>query len=88
MPGVGLLGPLPEPAGSTGGDERRWLCHPPLRPGYHGEGFGAILLFAACHLPDSSIPQYGYVMENLLRWGPGGGGWDLSHVPRASVSPR
>ncbi|XP_075593217.1 bcl-2/adenovirus E1B 19 kDa-interacting protein 2-like protein isoform X1 [Balearica regulorum gibbericeps] len=36
--------------------------------GYHGEGFGAILLFAACHLPDSSIPRYSYVMENLLRY--------------------
>ncbi|KAM9251966.1 LOW QUALITY PROTEIN: bcl-2/adenovirus E1B 19 kDa-interacting protein 2-like protein [Cariama cristata] len=36
--------------------------------GYHGEGFSAILLFAACHLPDSSIPRYGYVMENLLRY--------------------
>ncbi|XP_049661666.1 bcl-2/adenovirus E1B 19 kDa-interacting protein 2-like protein isoform X4 [Accipiter gentilis] len=36
--------------------------------GYHGEGFGDILLFAACHLPDNSIPQYGYVMENLLRY--------------------
>ncbi|KAM9214785.1 LOW QUALITY PROTEIN: bcl-2/adenovirus E1B 19 kDa-interacting protein 2-like protein [Leptosomus discolor] len=36
--------------------------------GYHGEGFGAILLFAACHLPDSGIPRYGYVMENLLRY--------------------
>ncbi|XP_075032294.1 bcl-2/adenovirus E1B 19 kDa-interacting protein 2-like protein isoform X1 [Calonectris borealis] len=50
------------------GDDRRWLCHPLLRPGYHGEGFGAILLFAACHLPDSGIPRYGYVMENLLRY--------------------
>ncbi|KAM6365346.1 bcl-2/adenovirus E1B 19 kDa-interacting protein 2-like protein [Pluvialis apricaria] len=36
--------------------------------GHHGEGFGTILLFAACHLPDSSIPRYGYVMENLLRY--------------------
>ncbi|XP_063213480.1 bcl-2/adenovirus E1B 19 kDa-interacting protein 2-like protein isoform X1 [Chroicocephalus ridibundus] len=36
--------------------------------GYHGKGFGAILLFAACHLPDSSIPRYSYVMENLLRY--------------------
>ncbi|XP_074931360.1 bcl-2/adenovirus E1B 19 kDa-interacting protein 2-like protein isoform X3 [Phalacrocorax aristotelis] len=36
--------------------------------GYHGEGFGSVLLFAACHLPDSSIPRYGYVMENLLRY--------------------
>uniref|UniRef100_A0A8C4UPV9 Uncharacterized protein n=1 Tax=Falco tinnunculus TaxID=100819 RepID=A0A8C4UPV9_FALTI len=42
--------------------------------GYDSEGFGAILLFAACHLPDSSIPRYSYVMENLLRWGPGGTG--------------
>ncbi|XP_074931361.1 bcl-2/adenovirus E1B 19 kDa-interacting protein 2-like protein isoform X4 [Phalacrocorax aristotelis] len=45
-----------------------WLCHPPLWAGYHGEGFGSVLLFAACHLPDSSIPRYGYVMENLLRY--------------------
>ncbi|KAM6229023.1 bcl-2/adenovirus E1B 19 kDa-interacting protein 2-like protein isoform 3-T3 [Spheniscus humboldti] len=37
-------------------------------PGYHGEGFGTVLFFAACHLPDSSIPRYGYVMENLLRY--------------------
>ncbi|XP_055648243.1 bcl-2/adenovirus E1B 19 kDa-interacting protein 2-like protein isoform X3 [Falco peregrinus] len=36
--------------------------------GYDSEGFGAILLFAACHLPDSSIPRYSYVMENLLRY--------------------
>uniref|UniRef100_A0A663DQ50 BCL2 interacting protein like n=1 Tax=Aquila chrysaetos chrysaetos TaxID=223781 RepID=A0A663DQ50_AQUCH len=68
VPGVGLLGLLPEPAGFSGGDDRCWLCHPLLWPGYHGEGFGAILLFAACHLPDSSIPRYGYVMENLLRY--------------------
>ncbi|XP_064331304.1 bcl-2/adenovirus E1B 19 kDa-interacting protein 2-like protein isoform X1 [Phalacrocorax carbo] len=45
-----------------------WLRHPPLWAGYHGEGFGSVLLFAACHLPDSSIPRYGYVMENLLRY--------------------
>lgn len=60
-----------------GGDDGRWPCHPPLRPGYHGEGFGAILLFAACHLPDSNVPRYGYVMENLLRWAPR----DPSHGP-------
>ncbi|XP_068778692.1 bcl-2/adenovirus E1B 19 kDa-interacting protein 2-like protein isoform X1 [Struthio camelus] len=36
--------------------------------GYHSGGLGAILLFAACHLPDSSIPQYDYVMEHLLRY--------------------
>ncbi|XP_052653043.1 bcl-2/adenovirus E1B 19 kDa-interacting protein 2-like protein isoform X2 [Harpia harpyja] len=48
--------------------------------GYHSEGFGAMLLFAACHLPDSSIPRYSYVMENLLRWG-SRAGWDLSTCP-------
>uniref|UniRef100_A0A8B9S537 BCL2 interacting protein like n=1 Tax=Apteryx owenii TaxID=8824 RepID=A0A8B9S537_APTOW len=36
--------------------------------GYHSEGLGVILLFAACHLPDGSIPQYDYVMEHLLRY--------------------
>ncbi|XP_064355218.1 bcl-2/adenovirus E1B 19 kDa-interacting protein 2-like protein isoform X2 [Dromaius novaehollandiae] len=36
--------------------------------GYHDEDLSAILLFAACHLPDSSIPQYDYVMEQLLRY--------------------
>ncbi|KAM6106615.1 LOW QUALITY PROTEIN: bcl-2/adenovirus E1B 19 kDa-interacting protein 2-like protein [Pterocles gutturalis] len=36
--------------------------------GYHGEGIGVVLLFATCHLPHSSIPRYGYVMENLLRY--------------------
>ncbi|XP_042641547.1 bcl-2/adenovirus E1B 19 kDa-interacting protein 2-like protein [Tyto alba] len=62
-----LLGPLTEPGGS-GRDGWHWLCHPPLWPGYHGRGFGAILLFAACCLPHGSIPQYSYMMENLLRY--------------------
>lgn len=80
VPGLGLLDLLPEPAGFLEGDNRCWLFHPPLWPGYHGEGFGDILLFAACHLPDNSIPQYGYVMENLLRWGPERAG-NLPHAP-------
>ncbi|MBZ3873962.1 Caytaxin [Sciurus carolinensis] len=34
--------------------------------GYYGEGLNAIVVFAACFLPDSSSPDYHYVMENLF----------------------
>uniref|UniRef100_A0A3Q2XQ28 ATCAY kinesin light chain interacting caytaxin n=1 Tax=Hippocampus comes TaxID=109280 RepID=A0A3Q2XQ28_HIPCM len=34
--------------------------------GYFGEGLNAIIVFSACYLPDSSIPEYHYVMENLF----------------------
>ncbi|XP_068092795.1 protein prune homolog 2 isoform X3 [Hyperolius riggenbachi] len=34
--------------------------------GYYGEGINAIIVFAACFLPDSSHPDYHYVMENLF----------------------
>ncbi|XP_029074826.1 caytaxin isoform X1 [Monodon monoceros] len=34
--------------------------------GYYGEGLNAIIVFAACFLPDSSSPDYHYVMENLF----------------------
>ncbi|KAM4707715.1 protein prune homolog 2 isoform 2-T2 [Discoglossus pictus] len=34
--------------------------------GYYGEGINAIIVFAACFLPDSSRPDYNYVMENLF----------------------
>ncbi|XP_060614031.2 bcl-2/adenovirus E1B 19 kDa-interacting protein 2-like protein isoform X1 [Anolis sagrei] len=36
--------------------------------GYDGEGLNAIIVFAACYLPDSSIPDYPYVMENLFMY--------------------
>ncbi|XP_032992206.1 bcl-2/adenovirus E1B 19 kDa-interacting protein 2-like protein isoform X1 [Lacerta agilis] len=36
--------------------------------GYFGEGLNAIIMFAACYLPDSSTPDYPYVMENLFRY--------------------
>uniref|UniRef100_A0A8C3FNR5 Bcl-2/adenovirus E1B 19 kDa-interacting protein 2-like protein n=1 Tax=Chrysemys picta bellii TaxID=8478 RepID=A0A8C3FNR5_CHRPI len=36
--------------------------------GYHGEGLNAIILFASCYLPHSSIPDYQYVMEHLFRY--------------------
>ncbi|KAJ8408251.1 hypothetical protein AAFF_G00256650 [Aldrovandia affinis] len=34
--------------------------------GYYGEGLNAIIVFAACHLPDSSCADYHYIMENLF----------------------
>lgn len=36
-------------------------------PGYHGDGLNAVILFASCYLPRSSIPNYTYVMEHLFR---------------------
>lgn len=37
-------------------------------PGYYGDGLNAIIVFAACFLPDSSRVDYHYVMENLFLW--------------------
>ncbi|XP_051978147.1 caytaxin-like [Xyrauchen texanus] len=34
--------------------------------GYYGEGLNAIVVFSACYLPDSSCPDYHYLMENLF----------------------
>ncbi|XP_030074458.1 caytaxin [Microcaecilia unicolor] len=34
--------------------------------GYYGEGLNAIIVFAACCLPDSSSADYHYIMENLF----------------------
>ncbi|XP_015358447.2 bcl-2/adenovirus E1B 19 kDa-interacting protein 2-like protein isoform X1 [Marmota marmota marmota] len=36
--------------------------------GYHGDGLNAVILFASCYLPQSSIPNYNYVMEHLFRY--------------------
>ncbi|KAJ6652706.1 hypothetical protein lerEdw1_011148 [Lerista edwardsae] len=36
--------------------------------GYHGEGLNAIIVFASCYLPDSSVPNYPYIMDNLFRY--------------------
>ncbi|CAH2327151.1 bcl-2 adenovirus E1B 19 kDa-interacting 2 [Pelobates cultripes] len=36
--------------------------------GYYGDGLNAIIVFASCYLPDSSIPDYQYVMDNLFRY--------------------
>ncbi|XP_034038749.1 caytaxin [Thalassophryne amazonica] len=34
--------------------------------GYYGEGLNAIIVFAACYLPDSGCEDYAYIMENLF----------------------
>lgn len=39
-----------------------------LPSGYYGEGLNAIIVFSACYLPDSSCPDYHYIMENLFLW--------------------
>ncbi|XP_023572160.1 bcl-2/adenovirus E1B 19 kDa-interacting protein 2-like protein [Octodon degus] len=36
--------------------------------GYHGDGLNAVILIASCYLPQSSIPNYTYVMEHLFRY--------------------
>ncbi|XP_067425511.1 bcl-2/adenovirus E1B 19 kDa-interacting protein 2-like protein [Emydura macquarii macquarii] len=36
--------------------------------GYYGEGLNAIIVFASCYLPHSSVPEYQYVMEHLFRY--------------------
>ncbi|XP_025784120.1 bcl-2/adenovirus E1B 19 kDa-interacting protein 2-like protein [Puma concolor] len=36
--------------------------------GYHGDGLNAVIVFASCYLPSSSIPNYTYVMEHLFRY--------------------
>lgn len=41
------------------------VCLSPLL-GYYGEGLNAIIVFAACYLPDSSCEDYTYIMENLF----------------------
>uniref|UniRef100_A0A8C4WVF0 Prune homolog 2 with BCH domain n=2 Tax=Eptatretus burgeri TaxID=7764 RepID=A0A8C4WVF0_EPTBU len=34
--------------------------------GYYGDGLNAIIVFAACYLPEGSGPEYHYIMENLF----------------------
>ncbi|XP_029687163.1 caytaxin-like [Takifugu rubripes] len=56
------------------GDQEQRIDMQVIRPylrvvthgGYYGEGLNAIIVFAACHLPDSSCEDYAYIMENLF----------------------
>eukprot|EP00062_Callorhinchus_milii_P002432 gi/632938611/ref/XP_007905693.1/ PREDICTED: BCL2/adenovirus E1B 19 kDa protein-interacting protein 2 isoform X3 [Callorhinchus milii] len=36
--------------------------------GYYGDGLNAIIVFAVCFMPDSSQPNYQYIMENLFKY--------------------
>ncbi|XP_061549559.1 caytaxin-like isoform X3 [Phycodurus eques] len=56
------------------GDQEQRIDMQVIRPylrvvthgGYYGEGLNAIIVFAACYLPDSSCDDYSYIMENLF----------------------
>ncbi|KAF7198694.1 bcl-2/adenovirus E1B 19 kDa-interacting protein 2-like protein [Nothobranchius furzeri] len=36
--------------------------------GYYGDGMNAIILFTSCYLPESTVENYDYVMDNLFRY--------------------
>ncbi|XP_078143454.1 bcl-2/adenovirus E1B 19 kDa-interacting protein 2-like protein [Centroberyx gerrardi] len=36
--------------------------------GYYGDGMNAIILFSSCYLPENTVEEYEYVMENLFRY--------------------
>uniref|UniRef100_A0A4W5K595 ATCAY kinesin light chain interacting caytaxin n=1 Tax=Hucho hucho TaxID=62062 RepID=A0A4W5K595_9TELE len=56
------------------GDQEQRIDMAVIRPylrvvthgGYYGEGLNAIIVFAACYLPESSCEDYTYIMENLF----------------------
>ncbi|KAM8838202.1 caytaxin-like isoform 1-T1 [Synchiropus picturatus] len=56
------------------GDQEKRIDMQVIRPylrvvthgGYYGEGLNAIIVFAACYLPDSNCEEYTYIMENLF----------------------
>lgn len=35
--------------------------------GYYGDGLNAIIVFAVCFMPESSQPNYRYLMDNLFK---------------------
>ncbi|XP_053573543.1 BCL2/adenovirus E1B 19 kDa protein-interacting protein 2 isoform X2 [Bombina bombina] len=36
--------------------------------GYYGDGLNAIIVFAVCFMPDSSQPNYRYLMDNIFKY--------------------
>ncbi|XP_049578170.1 BCL2/adenovirus E1B 19 kDa protein-interacting protein 2 isoform X2 [Syngnathus scovelli] len=36
--------------------------------GYYGDGLNAIIVFAVCFMPESSQPNYSYIMDNLFKY--------------------
>lgn len=55
----------PSPGGHLGATERSPL--PSLLSGYHGDGMNDIIVFSSCFLPENSLENYQYVMDNLFR---------------------
>ncbi|KAG5842732.1 hypothetical protein ANANG_G00180830 [Anguilla anguilla] len=37
-------------------------------PGYYGDGLDAIIVFSSCYLPDNTIENYPYIIDNLFRY--------------------
>ncbi|XP_015221056.1 caytaxin isoform X2 [Lepisosteus oculatus] len=80
--GAGLPGEEGEGSASNGrlwrtviiGEQEHRIDMQVIRPylrvithgGYYGEGLNAIIVFAACYLPDSNCADYHYIMENLF----------------------
>ncbi|XP_051554857.1 caytaxin-like [Myxocyprinus asiaticus] len=81
-PVASAKGPGGDEGGRTGrlwrtviiGDQEHRIDMQVIRPylrvithgGYYGEGLNAIIVFAACYLPDSGCTNYNYIMENLF----------------------
>lgn len=36
--------------------------------GYYGDGMNDIIVFSSCHLPENTIENYNYIMDNLFRY--------------------
>ncbi|XP_043994009.1 protein prune homolog 2-like isoform X6 [Gambusia affinis] len=43
----------------------RWRC---FTTGYYGDGEDDIIVFSSCYLPENSLENYQYVMDNLFRF--------------------
>lgn len=43
------------------------MCFCSVFIGYYGEGMTAIILFSSCYLPENTIENYEYVMDNLFK---------------------
>ncbi|KAK1118291.1 hypothetical protein AOXY_G38799 [Acipenser oxyrinchus oxyrinchus] len=36
--------------------------------GYYGDGLNAIIVFAVCFMPEGTLPNYRYIMDNLFKY--------------------
>uniref|UniRef100_A0A3B4T7R9 CRAL-TRIO domain-containing protein n=1 Tax=Seriola dumerili TaxID=41447 RepID=A0A3B4T7R9_SERDU len=60
LPGLILIWPLPHVKHLL-----YPLCH---LSGYYGDGLNDIIVFSSCYLPQNSLENYQYVMDNLFRY--------------------